>query len=221
MTRLLRDALDEANPNKIATELQVAKVGSGLALTPRFIDAAVDPANDSIILDERAKAAQVIRAYASAPAGVDYLTPVLPEGAVAAGQVVVTPTGDILFAAADNVTQAEVLYVAVEGEVFEDVVVVDAGGTDAGLFAQGRHGVVLLEAEILAPVGVAGAAAVQARGTAAPAAGQAALLTDGTGVQFAAADAVTSARLRYIATPGVGNGPAPAFGTRLDTEGTL
>ena len=114
--------------------------------------------------------------------------------------------GNIVFAAADAVTTAEVTYVPVEGDIIEDAIVTVA--TNVGTLLSSRAAVVLLEIEALAGTSV-GAKTPVARGTT-PSAGQAAINDAGTGVVFAAADAVTSARIKYVATPGVGSADASA-----------
>ena len=106
-------------------------------------------------------------------------------------------------------------YLAREGYVFEDLVAV---ATNVGLFLQGRESAQLLEVEALVgtSIGVKSLSVATAARGATPAAGAAALNLLGTGVVFAAADAVTKCRVRYIAQPGVGVSVPKAVGVELD-----
>lgn len=200
MTRSLRAALNESNPNKISDGFRVALAGDALALTPAFIASAVT-ANTIVLAN---KAAFILAAFAVAGGATGALTVV--AGVPAAGQVAVSPAGDIVFAAADGVTSAEVTYAAQDGETFTETV--DIVGS-AALFLQSKRGVRLVSATVLTsniPAGL-GAKTIAARGSA-PAAGAAALSTAGTGVAFNAGNVVTgTASVTYIATPGVGAAP--------------
>lgn len=204
MSRTLRASLNEANPNLVPTDLQRAKAGDALALIPAFAAGAV--ASDILVLPENAKAAQVLRCWAAGPDA--YLLPVAQESTPGAGEVAVAPNGDLIFAAADSVTAAEVVYVAMEGEVFEETLPVAASALE---FPQGRTASVLLECEVITGV-VPGTETVIARaGT--PAATEAALTADGSGVAFNVADVIAgTARVKYIAQP---SSAAPSLATRL------
>jgi hypothetical protein len=214
MARDLEAVLDEANPNKLPTAAQVVRLGSGMGQIVAFREGAV--ALDVMQLPDTAKCALPLRVFRRTGGATGYCTVVAPETVPAAGQVSVTAVGDLLFAAADAVTAAEAYYEPVEGEFFEDEVTVGAGSI--ATLAQARRGVLLREAEVLVGV-IPGVKLVVGRGTA-PAAGQAALSAAGGTVAFNAADAVAGdrVRLRYIATPGVGNGPAASLSGRLDSD---
>lgn len=216
MSRPLIDVLNEGNQNKLGSADQAVQMGNALGLVTRFIKAAV--VANAIVLPDGFKAAAVIRAFATAGGTTGMKTPVLPEGAVAATQVGTTPTGDILFAAADAVTFAEVEYAVLEGAgVFEEDIDVAAS---ALVFPQGRGAVALLSAEVTAGL-VLGAKVIEARGSA-PAAGDAALTADGLGVAFNAADVIAGkAHVKYVATPGVGPGASPSLADRLASSVAL
>lgn len=199
MSRSLKAILNEANPNKLPTAAQVLKLGTVLSGSPQFRKLTVT--SHVAALPETAKAAQLLRVFATAGTSAGAKTVV--EGAPAAGQVAISPTGDVIFNATDAVTAAEVLYVAEEGPVVEEVVAVAA---NVGTLLQSKAARVLLSAVALAGSSV-GAKTVDYRAAAA-AAGEAAINAAGTGIVFAGADAVTSARVRYIATPGIGTTPA-------------
>lgn len=216
MSRPLIDVLNEGNQNKLGSAAQAVELGNALGLVTRFIKAPV--VADVIALPDGFKAASIVRAFATAGGTTGMKTPVLPEGAVAATQVGTTPTGDILFAAADAVTSAEVEYAVLEdGGVFEEDIDVVAS---ALVFPQGRGAVVLLAASVLVGL-VLGAKVIEARG-AAPAAGDAALATDGLGVTFNVADVVNGkAHVKYAAAPGVGPGSELSLAARLASDVAL
>lgn len=196
MARTIKDVLNESNPNKLPSGAQIAKLGSALSLEPVFLDSAVS--SDTIVLSNAAKARIGVAAFASAGGATGALSPV--SGAPAAGQFSISPTGDFLFAAADAITQAEVSYLPVEGELITESV--NVVGSSAAL-PSGRKAVLLIAASIT--VGIAtGAKTVVARDSA-PAAGEAAINAAGTAIAFNAADVVAgSCELTYIITPGSG-----------------
>lgn len=207
MSRPLIDILNESNPQKVADADRIAQMGNALGLIPRRVRGTVT----SHILTLSVKAAVVLAAIATAGGATGNLTPIRTGAAPAAGQVTVSPTGDIQFAAADAVTSAEVVYLSAEsGGVFTETVDVAAS---VGTLLQSRRGSVLLSATI--DVGIStGPVTVDFRGVA-PAAGEASLNLLGTGVSFNAADVVTGrATITYIAQPDVG-GAGTSLGTRL------
>lgn len=212
MSRPLRDVLNESNPNKLPSGAQTLRLGDALALVTLFASGTVT--SDVLSLPESEKAGQITRAFARVGGSTGYKTVVAPETTPAAGECAITPSGDVLFAAADAVTSAEVMYAPVEGEVFEDVV--DAAAS-AAAFVQGRRALALLSAEVITGA-IPGTKTPAARGSA-PAAGTAALSAAGTGVAFNAADVVAgSVRLRYLAVPGVGSGPQPSIAQALASQ---
>jgi len=197
MPRTLRSAINESNPNKVADGLREVKAGDAFALLPRFIAGAV--VASILALDNTAKAMSGLSAFVTAGGSTGAKTYVA-GGAPAAGQFSVTPTGDLIFAAADAVTAAEATYTAIEGAVFTESVAVAAS---VGAFASGRQGVMLLSATVDVGI-VLGAKTPVARGTA-PVATEAAINALGTGVAFNAADVVAGrATVTYVITPGSG-----------------
>lgn len=213
MARTPRAVLNESNPNKIANALGAIRAGEALALSPRFIRGTV--ASNVLTLPATAKAAAVLWAWSCAGTLTGALTPSSDaDGTVTTGLIGVNPAGNLCFAAADAVTEVEVLYIAKEGTVFEDFLNV---ASNAGTFQSSRRAIQLLEVEALAGT-VTGTKALTTIRGGTPTTGLAALGVLGTTVVFAAADAVTRCRVRYIAQPGVGNGPAPALGVALDAE---
>lgn len=212
MTRTLRAALDESNPNKLPTAAQTLPLGRGLSLVSLLAFGAVG--TNVLALPEEQKAGQILRAYARVGGSTGYKTVVAPETVPAAGQCSITPSGDVRFAAADAVTEAEVIYAPMEGEVFEDSVVVAAS---AATLSQSRRALQILSVTVDAGLSL-GAKTVAARGSA-PAAGSAALSVAGTGLAFNAADVVAGrATVRYIAVPGVGYGPQASIASTLRSQ---
>lgn len=199
MSRTLAAVLNEANPNKLPVAAQVARLGSVLKLSPAFVRGAV--ASNVLALPEGRRAVAILYAYAVAGTVTGQLTPVVGP-APATTEVGITDDGQIAFQATDAVTEAEVVYVSAEGEIFEEVIPI---ATNVGTPLASRKGLILLEAEALVGT-VTGVAAVEARGTT-PGTGEAALTDEGD-VEFAAADAVTSARVKYVAAPGIGTAKA-------------
>jgi hypothetical protein len=124
-----------------------------------------------------------------------------------------------VFQATDAVTEAEICYVPLEGELFEDEdIPVTAGGV--GTFLASRDGVQLISATLNAPAATPGAKTVVARGTASPGAGEVALLDAGNTIQFVAGEAgsICTATVTYRAFPGIGEGVEDPFGDRLEAE---
>lgn len=195
MSRTLREAFNDADPNKTADLMRKVRMGDVLALGPRSVVGAVS--GDVLTLPEGAKAVRLLKGYARAGTATGYLEPIADDDTLAAGEIQITPTGDVAFFATDAVTEAEVTYLTQEGEVVEQVLPVSS---DLAALAQGAEGVILLEAEALAG-SATGTATVVARGTT-PSPGEAALTDDGASVEFAAADAVTSARVKVVCFPG-------------------
>jgi hypothetical protein len=214
--RDLQAILDEANPNKLPTAAQQARLGSMLALAPRFAKAAV--VSGILTLPEDARAGAILAATVTAGTTLGPKTPAVPaataSGIPATTLVTTSPEGHISFnVATDAVTAAEVVYVKEEGEIFEEVITV-VPGTGVGAPLQGRNIRRLLEATALTG-GVVGACIVDQRGFTVATTKHAAASITGAAAQFLAADAVTSARIKYIATPGVG-ATKPALGATLD-----
>lgn len=215
--RSLRDILNEANPNRIDSGLQQSRLGSALALLPRFIKGTVT--SGILTLPENARAGAILAARVTAGTTLGPKSPVVPaataSGIPATTNVTTSPEGHISFnVATDAPTAAEAIYVPEEGDVVEDVIPV-VPGTGVGTPLASRQARRLLSATVLTG-GVTGDCIVDQRGFAVATTKHVAAKEDGT-IQFLAADAVTSARVRYIATPGVGNGTKAPIGSNLDT----
>jgi hypothetical protein len=196
----LKARLDAANPNTLPSNLQTLKIGSVLAAIPTTLRkkaAVASPyalaAELVVALPEDAKAGTIFSAYARAGTGTLGPLSVVVGATPVAGQIAVAPSGDIATAVADAWTSLDVTYLPEKYDTMEltlpvvaDVLVLPAPALTAGA-------VFMLEAESLA--GAPGKKIVLAPG-AVPAAGQAALSLDKLTVVFAAADVVTSARVK-------------------------
>lgn len=211
MSRTDRVILNEGNPNKVGDALRVLPMGEAIALVPRTFRGAT-PA-DILVLPEAAKCAALLSAFGEGTVA-GYKAPLRTGLAPATLQAAPNAAGDILFnAATDEIDDAEIQYLAYEGPIIEDFMVVDTGN-DIATFLGGRAAQVLLDVEALTGA-VTGAKTPALRGGAA-ATTFAAITEDGLGVLFnAATDAVLTCRVRYIAQPGVG-ATGRAVSTALD-----
>lgn len=214
MSRTLRRILNEGNPNKQGDAAKLLQMGEAMALVPRTFRGAV--VANVLVLPETAKCAAVLQAFASAGTAEGQKVPDVAGVVPAAGEAAPNAAGDIVFNGTDAVTEAEVVYLAFEGAIVEDLLVVDTG-TDIATFLAGRAAAVIISAEALTGT-VAGAKTPAPRGGAA-ATTLCALTDDGLGVLFnAGTDAVLTARVRYIAQPGVGDGTRVSVSTSLDAD---
>lgn len=211
----LKKQINKAQPNLLPDQLRKIAFGDFLRAMPTHLKkkaGALDSYNlatlHSIGLPEDARAANILRAYARSGTGtLGELAIQSPNTTPAAGQIAVSPNGQIVLLAADAYTSVDVVYVPEKYDVFE----VELTGAVASAFdlstllpAQVAQGIVmLLEAE--ATVGsVTGKKIVLAPGAAAPATLQARLNLAKTTVTFNnATDAVTKARLKLALCPTV------------------
>jgi hypothetical protein len=210
MSRSLRTILNESNPNKLPTAGMLARLGDFLARMPRTRRFAVS--SNKIVLPDDAKAEQILNCYVTAGNVSGRFTPAY-DSTPATTVVSTNAQGDIVFLSTDAVTEAEVTYLPFEGAVYEETL-----ACAASLFtpSASRRILCVLEAEAI-DGSVEGVKTVVDR-AASPATTQAALNLLGTGVQFNnGTDAVTIARVKYIATPGFGDQPS-ALGVNLDSE---
>lgn len=211
MARTEKNALNEANPNRLPSAAQFLPLGNALALLPRTVSGAVTA--NILALPEEARALVGLWAYATAGTAAGEKAYVI-GGAPAAGEFSITPEGNLIFNGTDAITAAQVAYIAIEGEVYEETAQVV--GSSAAL-SSGRVSALLLEAEVVTGL-VPGAKAVQPRGTAA-AAGEAELNDLGTAVTFDATDVVAgTARLRYVIFPGTGGTPNTGANMLADVQ---
>jgi hypothetical protein len=199
--------LNEANPNLMGDASRELPLGDALNLVVRYVRGAV--VDNLFVFPERSRPQLVVGAIATHGAAPGY-KPIVPFVAPAPGQASLRPNGSLEFNAADAITMAEIQYIAFDGPVLEEEMEVVA---NVATFANGRGAVAPLEVEALEG-GSVGEKTVVIRGTT-PGVGEAAAQFDPTGVEFAAADAVTRARIKYVAQPGMGN-VREAVGVSLD-----
>lgn len=197
MARTLSQALNESNPNKIASALQSLECGNAFAAAPVFYKGTVT--SNVLTLPENARAAYGLVALATAGsvAGVKTFT----LGTVATTEFAIDGAGNIVFFGADAVTSAEVWYIPVQGDVIEEGVPV---ASSVATFSASRGSVLVLSAAVTTGI-ITGSKIVDARaGT--PGAGHVSLSLVGTSVAFNAADVISGyATIRYVVTPGTGN----------------
>lgn len=194
--RTLKDILNKGTLQLLTPAFTKAKLGTLLGLVPT--SAVVVVASNIGVLPATAKARAILRAFSTAGTLTGYLTPT-NLATPTTGLIGINQNGDLLFAAADAVTEVEVTYLTHEGEIREEVITV---ASNSGTLLNSRRAVVLLSATSLAGT-LTGALTNVAR-AATPTTGQAALGVTGKTVTFAAADAVTSALVKYIEYPTLG-----------------
>lgn len=189
MGRSLKSVGNEGNPNKVGDFNQSVKIGSALALGSQTASGAV--ASHVMVLPDGAKAAYALNGYASVGSVTGVVTGV--AGAPATTEVGVDVNGDLVFQATDAVTQAEVVYVTLEGDQVSASAVV--ASTTATLPGTSKARLILsatVDGNARTPV---------ARGTAVPGAGTCAISDDGASVEFNVADAGLTAVISYIELP--------------------
>ena len=207
-------ALNGANANQVADALRLMGFGSFVRAMPiplRNLDPNTAAANpyapsasyQSIQLPDDAKASQVLRAYARTGTGtVGELAPQATAGSPyavpsATAEIGVSPSGDLIFHAADAYTSVDVLYLPEKYDVVEVTLSVASSilTIPTALSAAPRGVVFLLEARALVGTTV-GTEFIQVPSNSAPSTGQACLNLAKTEVLFATADAVTQARVK-------------------------
>lgn len=212
MSDRVLDALDRANPGSLPTNLQRIKIGHAMAgLLPQQIIGAVPAAQTNELatliglgLPYESRAAKVSRAIVRTVSGgavLGELTPVAYGATPGTGEVAVSPSGDVVFLAADLATKIDVYYQPVEGEIVEWIGPVATGVLTLPAQITSRHPILLLEAEaltVLSGVNV-GRKIVLVPASAATATTKAALAIDRSKVYFNdATDHVATARVKLL-----------------------
>lgn len=204
----LKNKLNDANPNGVADMLRVLKIGNVLRAGAAFLRKKVPAASayqlatlQAVVLADDAKAATVLRAYSRAGTVTGELTPVAYGATPTTGQVAVAPNGDIVVLAADAITSLDLTYQADKYDLAEITLPVATHVLTLTAALQAAGVVALLEAEALVGTST-GKKIVLVPGAGAPSAGQARLNVAKTTVTFAAADAVTSARVKVSVVAG-------------------
>lgn len=206
------DSLNRGNPNSIGDLAQAVKLGSVLAgNVPQqlygvdFDAEGANPGNlatvDALALPDGQKAAVILRAYArTGTAGAGPLAIAAADATPLTGEIAVAPNGNIVTLAADALTDVDVIYEPHRGDVIESVFPAAADVITLPASVTGRKVVAALEVEAVEGTAT-GNKIVLTPGAGAPAAGQTRLNVAKTTVTFAAADAVTRARVKLLVAP--------------------
>jgi len=218
MSSTVKAELNKSNPNNVSDLLRLLEAGRTLEVLPRTEQLAVT----AHIATPSRPARTILSCFITAAGANTGEADVSKKETIppAAGDCAINEDGNIQFAAADVVTECEVTYVPVEGELVEDeIIAVTAGGL--GTLSGSKGAIQIVSATLNAPAVTPGAKVPEARGTAAGAlAGSGCAVTlDGNGVQFVAAEAAVActATVSYYAFPGVGQAKDDA-GTRLEAS---
>lgn len=214
----LRDKMDNADLNTLADMFRSPKApikGQGVAIGQTLQqdvkqtyrkqnpdEAGASPYElatlDAIVLPDESKASTLLRIYARAgTAGTGEMTQVGPGSTPLTGQVAVSAAGNIVFLAADAITDVDFEYLPQRGDVREFTGTVTANVLTLPVQLTSVGVVMMMEAEAL-EAGATGAKIVLVPGAGAPAAGQARLDIAKATVTFAGADAVTRARVKLL-----------------------
>jgi hypothetical protein len=216
----------------ISTGLQLIAFGAVIRslrtfLRNKSVDATTNPyvlqmAVNSLTLAESAKCHTIKSVYARAGAGakgaltIDHGLYNAVNTAPAAGHCSVAPNGDLLFAAADAWTALDICYEPEKYDVVELTLPVSGAAGVATIPAQytARGVLFLMESESLSGA-LTAKLMIQAPADTLPASTFSALNLAKTEVHFAAADAVTSARVKFavasaIDVDGLLEGTSPA-----------
>lgn len=199
MSRILKTVLNEANPNRLPSALQVAMVGTALGIIARTVRVPVS--GNVAVLPENARAQALLNVFVSAGTVNGQFGTLAPNATPTTTNAAINAQGNVAFFGTDAVTEAEITYIPVEGEIVEDVLTV---ASNVGLLHGSRKALVILEA--FDTSSGSSALTVLARGSANPAAGNTRIDTTGASLRFEAA--VTSATVRYVAEPLVSVGAA-------------
>jgi len=207
----LKEAIDRSNPNTLADACRVIKLGTTLmqdvkqTIRRRNINV-TDGVNvydtatlDTIVLPDDCKAGRLlmVRTLASGVAVQEY-TLNANDTVPATLNAAIQPTGNISLLRADAVTSVDIEFMPARGDMYEVTLPVVASFLTLPA-AMTTPGVIYLcecEAMTIGGGGLIGPKIVNTPGAGAPAAGNCRLDLAKATVQFAAADLVTSARVK-------------------------
>ena len=210
----LKDALDRANPNTLPDGCRIIKLGQTLQQDVKqalhgvdiHTDHGASPYDDATLdviqLPDDCKAGTILRAWSKAGgAGTAAQTVDAPDSVPAvAGHIAVQPTGNIGVLAADACTAIDIEFIPRRGDMLEVELPVVAGVLTLPAAMTTPGVLYLCEAEATV-AGAVGNKVVLVPAAGAPAAGQARLDVAKATVTFAAADAVTQARVKCLCAP--------------------
>lgn len=204
MPTSLQNNIDRANPNSIADQFRLIKLGQTLRqdvklnlrkLNPNALG--VGPEDlatlHAVVLPNDAKAGIVLRAFARAGGVTGELTVAARHATPSTGQIGVSPAGNIVVLAADAITNLDVVYLPERGDVYQTVQLPVTTHVLTLPAALSGKALTLIRAEAITGT-VTGRKKILAPGAGAPAAGQARLNIAGTTVTFnSGTDVVTAA----------------------------
>lgn len=203
--RSLKAVMNSSNPNHVADAMRTLKFGNYMQAIPAQMRVAV--ASNVTSLPDGLNAAAALRVYATKGTATGLFTQVASGPATT--QFAIGPTGQIVFAGADAVTEAEIVVVPHAGDLVEEVVSINGSGV--GTLGAGKVAKIILEAEVLSGAASGTKTIIAREGS--PSAGEAALNDDGTEAVFNVAAASVTARVKYIASPAENASPAEALVT--------
>lgn len=206
----LKAALDRSNPNTLPDAFRSIKLGQTLRQDLKQTLRRKNPsANGTSVSDDAtvhtvpladdAKASTVLRAYARlGAAGTGEMTiKVAPAIPTMSGEIGVSPAGNIVTLAADAITDLDVEFIAMRGDVveFDAPVVTNAIAIPAAMLARGV--VDMLAAKALTG-GVVGDKIIQTSSGSAASAASSRLDLAKANIKFAPGDAVTTAHVKLV-----------------------
>lgn len=204
-----RAQFDKVNPNTLADNLRRIALGSFLqGQVPQVRRKVNQDTNgvcaynvatlDALQLPDGGKASSIVRATARAGGVTGELTAAAFGATPTTGQIAVAPNGNIVTLGTDAITDMDVTYIPERGDVIEAVFPVATNAITIPATLTARGVVLLLEAESLEGTLVGRLIVLVPGGTATT--GRSALNAAKTIVTFAAADAVTRARVKLLVT---------------------
>jgi hypothetical protein len=202
-----RNQIDLANPNTLADNLRKIALGSFLqGQVPQVRRKVNQDTNgvcaynvatlDVLQLPDGGKASSIVRATVRAGGVTGELTPAAFGATPTTGQIAVAPNGNIVTLGTDAITDLDIQYLPERGDVIESVFPVVSNAIALPTSLTSRGVVLLLEAESVDPTAIGRLIVLVP--AASVAAGRAALNVAKTSVVFAAADAVTRARVKLL-----------------------
>lgn len=193
MSRSLKTVLDEANPNRLPSALQLLPIGIALGIIARSVRVPV--VSNVAVLPESARGRALLNVFVSAGTVNGQFGVLAPNATPTTTNAALNAVGNVAFFATNAVTEAEITYIPIEGEIVEETLTV---ASNVGLLQSGRKALLLLSANNTSGGG-SSPLTVLARGSSNPAAGNTRVDTAGASMRFEAA--VTSATVRYVAEP--------------------
>lgn len=194
MTRKLKDVGNEGNPNKTGDFNQGLQMGDAIKLGTMSTRRAV--ASNLMDLGDGFRMKSLTSVYATKGGSPGALTVQAVGVTPTAGQVALDRSGRVVFAAADAITEAEVVGHTIEGNTIDLTTSADGAGLVAFLNGETAH--MLISCEQLSGA-AQGSKAILARG-ATPGTGDVAI-DDAGAIQLNAEAADEQVRVKFVAFP--------------------